>query len=90
MSIPINGIDNMDHVSAGKCHYMTKLIKILTEDLPPWPLSSEERLFERLLTLENEACAAGAPERTRRAIASARLTAGLQSLKTDYSMRPGH
>ena len=69
---------------------MAKLIKVLSEELPPWPLSSEERLFEQLQILENEAHATGAPEVTRRAIASARLTAGLQSLKTYHPMPRAH
>ena len=80
----------MDCAPEGRCEYMAKLIKVLSEELPPWPLSSEERLFAQLLALEEEAQTAGAPETTRTAIASARLTAGLQSLKTYHPMAREH
>lgn len=72
------------------CPFARRLRETVAKRPMPENPGAGDTFFERLLTLEAEARAAGAPAGTLSAIANARFTAGIATLKPWFPMPRGH
>ena len=73
-----------------ECPFARRLHETVAQRLPPEIPNAGQALFERLLALEEEAKAAGAPSETLAAIANARFMAGVSTLRPWFPMPRGH
>lgn len=72
------------------CPFARRLREAVAERPAPEVPGAGETFFERLVALEAEARAAGAPVGTLLSIANARFTAGVATLKPWFPMPRGH